>query len=671
MNHDTLRLTAVAVALACATTLAQTPQFKSSVDLVIVDAVVLDAKGDQATSLTAADFQVTAGGRPRKVVSADYVRAADTITRTTASGAAAPAPIPVAVSNQTPHTGRSFVIVADVSNIVPATGHLVLDRIATFVDALGPRDLVGLAVLPGGTPHIDLTADHDRVRDAAKTIAGASTQGTTRDMLPGEAIAIARGDTSTTEDYLNRVGLDPSTPTASCRQAAQGGMLRPSAPGGRTLPLNADISECVKQAGISLDRYRQRSRAVLQQLTALATAMGPVSGPKTLVFVSDGMTIDPQNRDDLQQFARAAEAARVSLYALQPPTTGMDASTSGGPTGASRALNSHEGLDGLASAAVAARGAAFSISGTADNVLQRINRETSGYYLLAFEREATDKDDARVKIDVRVNRAGYDVRARSEVSPKAAAAATLPVTGDVKTAIGRLIRWPVAVGELPMNIDVYVTHRDKASIDGQALIAVDLGAAAELNALGFEITNADGKAVQDGFEATPSTTALSGGRRYFSALTLAPGRYTLKFAAVDHDGRRGSIERRFSVTGDAVTSLRVGELILGETSANGFAPVAKVTGPFVALVDVLPGSQDPGALSAVMSLTDAAGQSLMKSDVPLRPSADGARFSATAGLDTATIPDGDYVMTFQLRRGETMVAERTRQFHKLPNAAKR
>lgn len=646
--------------------LAQTPPFKSSVDLVIIDAVVLDAKGEPATTLTAGDFVITAGGRPRKVISSEYIRATSPTTRASAGGTGA-APLLVAASNQVPHTGRSFIIVADISNIVAATGHLVLDRVSTFVDGLGTDDLVGLVVLPGGTPRVDLTTDHERVRDAVKTIAGVSHKGATTEMLPGEALGIARGDVHTAEAYFNRIGGNTDDPKPKCREATTGGLLPMSSfSGGKTMGLNVDLSECVRQASIVLDRYRQQSRAVLQSLSALATAMAPLNGPKVLVLVSDGMTIDLQSRDDLRQFARSAEAARVSLYALQPPTMLMEASASGGPTADSRVIDSAAGLDALASTAVAARGTAFGVSGTADAALRQIDRETSGYYILAFERDAADKDDARMTVTVRVNRDGFDVRARSEVTTKIAAPVLPAFSGNTKTTLGQLLRWPVAVGDLPLDADVYVTHRDGASLNGQALIAVEVGATAELSALGFEVTNAIGEPVKDAFDPSPSTIALAGGgRRYFNMLLLGPGRYTLKFAAIDQAKRRGSIERRFDVGGEPIASLRVSDLIFGDATASGFAPVAKIGASVTGLIDVLPATAaDVRGVRAFVTLLDAERKRLMRSEVQLRAAANGSRFTATAVLDAARLQPGDYILTFQLLRGTDLIAERSRQFHR-------
>ena len=272
-KNTVLLLVGSALAIGFSSAFAQTPQFRSSVDLVVVDAVVLDAKGEPATALTAADFVVTAAGRARKVVSAQYVRVAASAPQAIVTNSGGATPLPAATSNQTPHAGRSFVIVADLSTITPGNGRLIFDRIGTFIDQLGAQDLVGLAVLPGGSPRVDLTTDHARVRDAARTISGVSHQATS-EMSPGEAAYIERGDGRAIEDYIDRIGGDPSTPNGACRLGAVGAVVSAGTSKQKSFPLNADVRDCVAEANRMMGRYRQQTRAVLDSLAAVATALG-------------------------------------------------------------------------------------------------------------------------------------------------------------------------------------------------------------------------------------------------------------------------------------------------------------------------------------------------------------------------------------------------------------
>ena len=63
---------AVAFAVAVLQT-AQTPQFKSAIDLVQVDVSAVDGNGRPIRDLTAADFDLRVDGKRRGIVSAQFI----------------------------------------------------------------------------------------------------------------------------------------------------------------------------------------------------------------------------------------------------------------------------------------------------------------------------------------------------------------------------------------------------------------------------------------------------------------------------------------------------------------------------------------------------------------------------------------------------------------------
>jgi hypothetical protein len=145
--------------------------------------------------------------------------------------------------------------------------------------------------------------------------------------------------------------------------------------------------------------------------------MAPLSGQKALVLVSEGLFNDPQSQGDVDLFAAAAERAGVVLYALHLDVPRMDAAAGPNNVTLTRTLDDQVGFDGLAEAAVAARGTAFRVVAQATRLLERIDTELSGYYLLFFERDATDREGQRQRIEVKVRRPGLDIRARREFTP--------------------------------------------------------------------------------------------------------------------------------------------------------------------------------------------------------------------------------------------------------------
>jgi VWFA-related protein len=354
--------------------------FRAGVDLVVVDVVVVDKNGAAVTDLTAADFNVTAGKRPRRIVSSEFVAAKRAGTR---AAPELPVDLPAPTNNRpsSTATGRSILFVVDVDEIRAGEGRSAMRVIAEYVNGLDAIDRVGLVALPYGTPRVDLTTNRQLIRDATGLIVGASRRMNEGEMTPGEAASIALGDTGAVLAFWERTaGLTSPSTISGITGQCQGPPTRPIEQPQVAPP------DCKEKAQRTLDVYRRHSSNMLDSMRALATAMAPLAGQKAIILVSEGIYNDIHLRDDLRKFASAAEQARVALYALHLDAPLMEASA-GGPTAASRLLDDRLGMDGMAEMAHAARGGA-ACHPTATAALKRIDG-LSGYYLIAFERSAT------------------------------------------------------------------------------------------------------------------------------------------------------------------------------------------------------------------------------------------------------------------------------------------
>ena len=58
----------------------QPPVFRTGVEVLPIDVTVLDRDGRQVTDLTAAEFQVEVDGKPRKVLTSEYIKLLDPLT---------------------------------------------------------------------------------------------------------------------------------------------------------------------------------------------------------------------------------------------------------------------------------------------------------------------------------------------------------------------------------------------------------------------------------------------------------------------------------------------------------------------------------------------------------------------------------------------------------------
>jgi len=135
--------------------LAQAPQpsptpsstFPSGVELVTVDAVVLDKHGEPVEGLTADEFEVEEDGRPQTIASFEAVALPES--------AAAPAPTPSRVSTNVARPERqprrTFVVVFDNAHMAPERIGQARAAVADFVrTALRPGDEVTVVPTSGG-----------------------------------------------------------------------------------------------------------------------------------------------------------------------------------------------------------------------------------------------------------------------------------------------------------------------------------------------------------------------------------------------------------------------------------------------------------------------------------------------------------------------------------------
>ena len=98
---------------------AQRPEFKSGVDLVAVDVVVVDRDGRPVVDLAPGDFTVTVDGKPRRVVSADFIGHRIAVRSAEPAGAAA---VPAPALNIVQATGRLIAIAADLDQPAASSG---------------------------------------------------------------------------------------------------------------------------------------------------------------------------------------------------------------------------------------------------------------------------------------------------------------------------------------------------------------------------------------------------------------------------------------------------------------------------------------------------------------------------------------------------------------------
>ena len=600
----------------------QTPTFRTGVDVIAVDVAVTDGRGRPVEDLLAPDFQVKIDGQPRRVISAELVK----IDVEAARKQAADPFDPVFTTNQTPPNGRMIMLAVDQLHVRTGSARGVLQAAARFVDSLSPADRIGFVAYPQPGPVVDFTADRLRVKRAMQSVVGTQLRGISRfNIGMSEAIDIAeRSDDRVLFIVVSR----------ECRG------LRGQA-----------LAECEREVVVEttqmVARLRDDREASLRALREVLENLARIDGPKTLVLMSEGLILDDPS--ELNDVVRLAGIGRVTINVLLMDVPTADASQGVlPPTGKE---DRQREMSGLADLAAATRGTLFNVIGTGDNIFDRIASQTSAFYLLGVEEAAGDRDGKRHRIDVEVMRRNVTLHSRRAFVLSSAATPRRTPEENLTDAL----RSPFAVAELPLRATTFVTQ-DRDSNKVRLMVAAEVGAAGAMPAdytLGYALIDRDGKVVTAFSERKglrPADDRPTAALEYISAVLLDPGTYSLRLAAVDPEGRKGSVIHSVSAWQMAGEAFAFGDLFVGNMPETG--------------VGVKPGVEphvDNGALAAFIELYSTTPASLTNTDVTFEIATDqdspalatspatlvgdaqAPRRMAQAAIEAAVLPPGRYI----------------------------
>jgi len=143
--------------------LAQQPIFRGGVEVIEVDASVVDDRGHPVADLRGPEFAVTVDGKPRKVVSADFVSLRPVEARP--RNAEPPTADSAFSSNASSVLGRLIVIAVDRDSISFGEGRVATRAAGKFLDKLRPSDKVAVVTVPHDGRSAGFTSNHKLVRD--------------------------------------------------------------------------------------------------------------------------------------------------------------------------------------------------------------------------------------------------------------------------------------------------------------------------------------------------------------------------------------------------------------------------------------------------------------------------------------------------------------------------
>ena len=663
------------------------PTFRSGVELITVDAVVLDEDGRPVPGLTREDFLVKEDGRPREIASFEaFVAGAP-------EEAAEDAPAAVA-SNEPGRrgTGRAFAIVVDDLGLSRDQTETASASAARFVERfVREGDLVTVvtssgdawwsARIPEGRE--DLLAVLARVRGRRVDVPVPER------ITEYEAYWIARR-----EDSPSVTALTPGS-GVSLPGRALGGVAELVPPGSikervkqrwqqasLCEPLFCDSLVRARAAEIDTAR-RSRVSLTLACLRRALEALATGHGRKSLLFLSAGFLQD--SGSDAGAVAAASREANTAIYFVDArglvalPGYGSAADFGPPPDARERTQVGFEEatVESAGAAALATDTGGFAVRNTNDvsAATWRVAAESRVFYLLGFYPPEGRSDREWRKLRVEVKRPGLTVRARRgyTLRPEMASAAPTKPGGvdpgpSANPVVARALDSAHDETGIPLRAIAYVME-PRAGDTVHVLLAAELdagaGRAVRLEVSALAAMRDSGRVFRQ--DAAITIAASAGEGPAWRALTrefdLPSGVSQIRLVVRDPaTGVIGSVQQRLEVPFPG--ELRVSTPILTDRVLSGQSPGERPR-PAVAAHRVFPargglycqyevfGAAHPGGapprVRAGLHIRSRDGTVVREvAATPIAPDPDG-RVVRLVGASIDGLPEGPYELVIEAR----------------------
>jgi VWFA-related protein len=626
----TLVATCLVALAAAAAALAQAPpspapQFRTGVDIVVVEATVHDRRGEVAEGLGPADFTVEIDGRPREIATVDLVRHASG-----AAGSVAQDADPDVATNRPAVTARTILIVIDHASL-RVEGPSLIEPASRWLSTLGAGDRVGLMVLPLPGVNIEFTTDHARIREAlakVRPLAKAPPPFPQRTVSPWEAVRIGEGDTFVYQEVLVR---EKCAREPGCKEQVD--MLA------RTLKMDGE------SAAIS----------VLRSLRAVMKAMAALPGPKHAVLLSSGWLMTERDAAiEIDVVAADAAASNVTIHTFTSedlvPTASQRRPSPTPSQDRNLLVSTVEMVSGMTG------GRAVRMASKGDLAFASLTAGLGGYYRLGVRARPEDLDGRPHRISLKVTKSGTKLAGHRRVFAAAArtpAAPAAPV--DPAKALRAALESPTPAVDLELTATSYVLHGTEAgSRTLRVVVAGDVargsaGPASAVAAL-FELEGQPVTATE-----APMVLAETGTTPVTVSLAAPPGVYTLRLAVRDVDGHVGSVERVVDATWKAAGPVETpGLVLMRAATAPGAAPqpvIQRVTTAEQVIAQVpfrVVAGDKPQVAFEVLAETGGAVVSQRAARIGI---AAGGTSVAEAIVPAGSLPPGRYTLRATIRPG--------------------
>lgn len=376
------------------------PVFRSGVNLIEVDVRVFDRDGRFVTDLTRDDFEIVEAGTPQRIEALYLIAgpaAATPVTAPIVSSRAAAGPLPASAR-------QTWIFVFDTNHLIPGAGFdRAKEAVTEFLKTRFKDGDVGGIVAGGKMVNNRLTSVREELVAAATGVKPAPelrnvqlelTREWPRLQDPLEAIQISNNDNEALQRAITRACSDDP---GACR----------------TIPPDLAVREKARRFHIEFERL---TRDTLRTVSALASGLAKMAGPKTVVLLSDGFVTE-RMESDLRQSVGQTTRAGGRIYAID--VRGLNRGRGAGIID-QPAVDDEAGgparfdalADGPNSLAVDTGGLMIRNENNIGRALETIAGDAGTYYVIGY-RPANQAFDGKFRdIEVRVKRPGVRVRAR-------------------------------------------------------------------------------------------------------------------------------------------------------------------------------------------------------------------------------------------------------------------
>jgi VWFA-related protein len=410
------------------------PLLRIETELVQIDAVVTDKKGELARDLKRADFELFDDGKKQEI--AHF--AIGTAAQPARWLAVEKKPAEKSPADSTPveiRAGRYIVIAVDDFHLAPENLMLSKRTLQRFINGqMVAGDQVAIATTSGNIGMFQqFTDERDVLERAVNRLNVQQRSVTSSSDVPRitdyQAELIDTGNLDALELAVQEIlRQEPTPPPQAGGRAGRGGMNAGGGDGGAS-PRDRAIQQAQSRARMIVSQNAHYTRATLSNLESVIRNLGALTGRKMLVLLSDGFYLGGSSSSqiyDMRRITDAATRAGVVIYSIDarglvavPP--GGSASDSFGaddinlPGARERVESSgvQAKLDGLNALARDTGGTLFKNSNDLNLGLQRVLDANETYYVLAYEPSTPYRDGRFHKIEVRIaGRPDLTVRTR-------------------------------------------------------------------------------------------------------------------------------------------------------------------------------------------------------------------------------------------------------------------